>query len=249
MSFILDALRKSDAERQRGAAPGLADVRYATARRRNVWIPLLALVLTLNIGFMAWQWYAGQDQTAPVAAVAPAAPPAPAASAEAPVATPAIRPADTPAEAPAVRALARETVPAEPVTVPEVQSDLPQLAPVAPQAAVPAPTVPVPTAVSAAPLPTPPPPAAAPPATPSKIIADPALPTLEQLLGAGAIELPPLNLDLLVYNESPAVRFVVINGRKYREGVQLTEGPTLERITPENVILTSRGQRFTLDRK
>ena len=142
-----------------------------------------------------------------------------------------------------VRALARETVPAEPVAVPEVQSDLPGLAPVAPQAAVPAPVP-----VSAAP-PTATPQPASPAATPSKIIADPALPTLEQLLGGGAIELPPLNLDLLVYNESPAVRFVVINGRKYREGAQLTEGPTLESITPESVILTSRGQRFTLDRK
>jgi hypothetical protein len=219
-------------------------VRYAASRRRNVWIPLLALVLTLNIGFMAWQWYAGQDQAAPVAAVAPSAPPVPAAPAETPVATPAITPTDIPAAAPAVRALARETVPAEPVVVPEVESDLPGAVPVAQ-----APAVPAPAAVSAAPPPMTPQPAAAPSATPSKIIADPALPTLEQLLGAGAIELPPLNLDLLVYNESPAVRFVVINGRKYREGVQLTEGPTLERITPENVILTSRGQRFTLDRK
>lgn len=233
MSFILDALRKSDAERQRGAAPGLADVRYAASRRRNVWIPLLALVLTLNIGFMAWQWYAGQGKPAPVAAVAPAVAPVPAAAP-----APAPAPVSAPAAAPAVRALARETVPAEPVAVPEVQSDLPGLAPVAPQAAVPAP-VPV---VAA-------PPPATPAATPSKIIADPALPTLEQLLGAGAIELPPLNLDLLVYNESPAVRFVVINGRKYREGAQLTEGPTLESITPESVILTSRGQRFSLDRK
>jgi general secretion pathway protein B len=235
MSFILDALRKSDAERQRGAAPGLADVRYAASRRRNVWIPLLALVLTLNIGFMAWQWYAGQGKPAPVAPVAPAVAPVPAA---APTAAPAAAPVSAPAAAAEVRALARETVPAEPVAVPEVQSDLPGLAPVAPQAAVPAP-VPV---VAA-------PPPATPAATPSKIIADPALPTLEQLLGAGAIELPPLNLDLLVYNESPAVRFVVINGRKYREGAQLTEGPTLESITPESVILTSRGQRYSLDRK
>jgi general secretion pathway protein B len=233
MSFILDALRKSDAERQRGAAPGLADVRYATSRRRNVWIPLLALVLTLNIGFMVWQWYAGQGKPAPVAVVEPAVAPdavAPAAQATAPV--------STPAAAPEVRALARETVPAEPVAVPEVQSDLPGPAPVAQQAAVPA----APPVIAV-------PPVAAPPATPSKIIADPALPTLDQLLGAGVIELPPLNLDLLVYNESAAVRFVVINGRKYREGAQLTEGPTLESITPENVILTSRGQRFSLDRK
>jgi len=41
----------------------------------------------------------------------------------------------------------------------------------------------------------------------------------------------------------------VINGRKYREGAQLTEGPRLESITPEGVVLASQGQRFTLNRK
>jgi general secretion pathway protein B len=92
-------------------------------------------------------------------------------------------------------------------------------------------------------------PAAETPAKPSRIIADPALPTLDQLLGAGTLDLPALNLDLLVYNDSPSVRFAVINGRKYREGAQLTEGPALESITPEGVILASQGQRFMLNRK
>lgn len=225
MSFILDALRKSDAERQRGAAPGLADVRYAAGRsRRNIWIPLLVLVLVANIGFMAWQWNAGRNQPPPVPVAAPLAPALPAA------------PVAAPAAVPEVRALARETAPADPVAPPEVESDLPAVGQVAEEAAVPA------AAIT-------PPKAEEPPATPSRIIADPALPTLDQLLGAGTLDLPALNLDLLVYNDSPSVRFAVINGRKYREGSQLTEGPTLESITPEGVILASRGQRFTLSRK
>jgi general secretion pathway protein B len=226
MSFILDALRKSDAERQRGAAPGLADVRYAAGRsRRNIWIPLLVLVLVANIGFMAWQWNAGRRQAppAPVEAALPTTPPA------APVAAP--------IDIPEVRALARETAAAAPVAPPDVESDLPPASPVREEAAVPA--------AAAAP----PPPAAEPPARPSRIIADPALPSLDQLLGAGLLDLPALNLDLLVYNDSPSVRFVVINGRKYKEGAQLTEGPAVESITPEGVILASRGQRFMLDRK
>jgi general secretion pathway protein B len=226
MSFILDALRKSDAERQRGAAPGLADVRYAAGRsRRNIWIPLLVLVLVANIGFMAWQWNAGrrQEPPAPVEAALPMPPPA------APVAAP--------IDIPEVRALARETAPAAPVAPPEVESDLSPASPVREEPAVPA-------AVAAPPLP-----AAEPPARPSRIIADPALPSLDQLLGAGLLDLPALNLDLLVYNDSPSVRFVVINGRKYREGAQLTEGPAVESITPEGVILASRGQRFMLNRK
>ena len=234
MSFILDALRKSDAERQRGAAPGLADVRYAAGRsRRNIWIPLLVLVLVANIGFMAWQWNAGRNQSppGPVEALSPVAPPLPA-----PPATPASAPESASTALPEVRALARETAPADPVAPPEVESDLPAVGQVVKEATVPA------AAIT-------PPKADEPPATPSRIIADPALPTLDQLLGAGTLDLPALNLDLLVYNESPSVRFAVINGRKYREGGQLTEGPTLESITPEGVILASRGQRFTLSRK
>ena len=225
MSFILDALRKSDAERQRGAAPGLADVRYATHRaRRNIWVPLLAVVLVANIGFMAWLWYGRPGG---------ATPDNPARSAV-PEAAPAI-PAEVSAPAPAVRALAREATPVEPVVAPEVERDMP-----AEPSATQRPEGTAAVALPAAGKPSPP---------ASKIISDPALPTVGQLISAGTLDLPLLNLDLLVYNDTPSVRFVVINGRKYREGATLTEGPTLESITPDGAILASRGQRFTLNRK
>ena len=56
MSFILDALRKSDAERQRAVTPGLSDVRYATRRsKRNIWLPILVAVLAANAVFLAVQ--------------------------------------------------------------------------------------------------------------------------------------------------------------------------------------------------
>jgi general secretion pathway protein B len=227
MSFILDALRKSDAERQRGVAPTLADVRYAASRRqRNIWMPLLVLVLVVNIGFMAWQWKAGRDQPPPASVEAPTAP------------TPSAAPLAAPAVVPEVRALARETAPLAPLAPPEVESDLPARGPATVEAAV-----------AAAAITPPPPPPAEPPAKASRIIPDPALPTLDQLLGAGTLDLPALNLDLLVYNDSPSVRFAVINGRKYREGAQLSEGPAVEGITPEGVILASQGQRFMLNRK
>lgn len=229
MSFILDALRKSDAERQRGAAPGLADVRYATGRdRRSLWIPLLAVVLGANIGFMAWQWYGGSRVVGPVVPVETAAPPA----------APAV-PAARPSPEPAVRALAREAESGQPAMPPEVESDLPDARPATQISPPPAAAA---TGVA-------PPVVAKPPVVPSRIIADPGLPTVEQLIAAGTLSLPLLNLDLLVYNDTPSVRFAVINGRKYREGAQLSEGPTLESITPDGIILASQGQRFTLDRK
>ncbi|MBN8558682.1 MAG: hypothetical protein J0L74_13600 [Burkholderiales bacterium] len=73
MSFILDALRKSDAERQRAVTPGLSDVRYAARQsRRNVWLPILVVVLAANAVFLAVQWL-GRDEVpvAPPTAVAP----------------------------------------------------------------------------------------------------------------------------------------------------------------------------------
>ena len=90
---------------------------------------------------------------------------------------------------------------------------------------------------------------AAPPATPSRILAGNDLPTAEQLMGSGALNIPMLNLDLHVYSEAPAGRFVVINSRKYKEGGQLSEGPTVESITKDGVILSNQGRRFTLSRK
>ncbi len=44
-------------------------------------------------------------------------------------------------------------------------------------------------------------------------------------------------------------RFVFVNMRKYLEGETLKEGPSVERITAEGVILNQRGLRFLLPRQ
>jgi general secretion pathway protein B len=50
MSFILDALKKSEAERQRQNAPGIANVPDASARKSpHKWILLVALLLGINL--------------------------------------------------------------------------------------------------------------------------------------------------------------------------------------------------------
>jgi len=236
MSFILDALRKSDAERQRTATPGLADVRYAVHRsRRNIWIPVLVLVLLANMLFMGLQWYRAPGAAAPPAPTAvPAAAPAPA---PAPAALPMPAPAGAPVPAPAdIRPLAREADAGTAAPGP--------LAVTAPQpAAQPVRTAPAP---APAPAPADAPVAAAPPKPASRIVESSQLPTATDLIAAGTLSSPPLNLDLHVYSAAPGSRFVIINGRKYREGGQLTEGPSVETITAEGVILSSQGRRFVL---
>jgi len=49
-----------------------------------------------------------------------------------------------------------------------------------------------------------------------------------------------------VFSDQPQKSFVLINMRKYREGEKLQEGPQLDEITPEGVILSFSGQRFRL---
>ena len=59
-------------------------------------------------------------------------------------------------------------------------------------------------------------------------------------------QLSPLNLDLHVYGDAPERRFVLINSRRYQTGDWLYEGPLLEAITAEGVVLSFQGQRFRL---
>jgi general secretion pathway protein B len=75
------------------------------------------------------------------------------------------------------------------------------------------------------------------------------LPTISELDLTGANALPDLHLDVHVYAAKPAERFVYINMHKYQEGNTLAEGPVLERIRRDGVVLDYRGRRFLLPRQ
>lgn len=69
MSYILDALRKSEKERQRGAVPDLMtaqDVAGEGPKRRAFWPYFIAGALILNAGVLAW-WLAWHSSKPPVA--------------------------------------------------------------------------------------------------------------------------------------------------------------------------------------
>lgn len=69
MSFILDALRKSEHERQRNRAPGIADMRTPQKQpNRSLWIPLVALLAGLNLALLGVLWFVGSKPDAPSAA-------------------------------------------------------------------------------------------------------------------------------------------------------------------------------------
>lgn len=57
MSFILDALRKSENERQRKQTPDMATVPANSMRKgSSVWVPLVALLVGINLSLIIVMW-------------------------------------------------------------------------------------------------------------------------------------------------------------------------------------------------
>jgi len=74
------------------------------------------------------------------------------------------------------------------------------------------------------------------------------LPTIHELLANGAISLPELHVDVHVYSESSEDRFVFVNMNKHTEGSRLAEGPLVQEITRDGVVLEQNGTTFLLPR-
>ena len=75
MSFILDALKKSETDRQRQAAPALFEVKVAAPRRKfPLWAVGLAVLLGVNVLVLGWLLLRRPgNSAAPLAQAAPAA--------------------------------------------------------------------------------------------------------------------------------------------------------------------------------
>ena len=76
-----------------------------------------------------------------------------------------------------------------------------------------------------------------------------ALPTIHEVRANGTVALPDLHLDIHVFSDIPEDRFVFINMSKVRENSRLAEGPMVEEITPEGVVLEYSGTSFLLPRE
>lgn len=75
------------------------------------------------------------------------------------------------------------------------------------------------------------------------------LPSLTELRANGRLQLPDLHLDIHVYSDLRSERFVFINMNKYKENSSLDEGPVLKEITSDGVILEHNGIAFILPRE
>lgn len=230
MSFILDALKKSELERQRQSVPGLVDSGVARPRSRlPAWAIALALLLAVNLLvllFVLTRSFLASSH-APAAAGKESQviqPPA----AAAPVADKGdFRPLDAPVYAPEVP-VAPSLSAAALIPAPDAAKSVNGGAPVSIKAH------------RRDPLLT---------DEDYKANDEELLPTINEVTLTGAHALPELHLDVHVFATRPAERFVYVNMRKYHEGATLQEGPTIERIRRDGVILSYQGLRFLLPRQ
>ena len=243
MSFILDALKKSENERQRQIGPSLADVPVRrNETERPWWVVAVAALLVINLGVLLVVLMRDRDRADSSPPPAATAAPSTAAPSSALPASrvPASNAPPYTSSSPAVHPLADEASSGVGDLVDPAIAGNPALASAANVPAGPPVVRPVqPPSVS---------PAAAPAAATFDARSAPApevLPTPIDLAASGRA-VPDLHLDIHVYSDKAAERFVLINMRKYTEGQALNEGPAVERITPDGVVLNDRGMRFLL---
>jgi general secretion pathway protein B len=228
MSFILDALKKAEAERQRQTGPTLLEVRVTAPRRRlPLWTLIIAALLGVNI-LLLLIFVLRRPAATPVAS-------APAAAVTAPAPLPVPVPAALTAGAAAT---------ATPTTAPTTTPTTP---PASTPATTPAATLPgaTPSAITAPAM------TGAEPAAGNPADYEPAItaggvrnepPSLAEIGG----NLPDLRLDLHVYATRPADRYALINMHRVREGDVLPEGPRVVAIDRDGVELNYRGTEFML---
>lgn len=254
MSYILDALKRADAERERGAVPGLHARQVttpvpqdATRARNRLWLTIIAAALALGgiaAGLWVWRAPAGGARLAAVA------PPVVRSTVSAPVAQSVLTPIPIaesapalPPAAPALRALVSSPPAVTPAATPVSKPMLP-----VPTAGTPAPTKPKPEHVAkaaqadgiapAAPMPSPSAKASATQAAPV------AVPLLSELSEDIRRQIPPLAITGAVYSENPGQRLLLVNNQVLTQGSLAAPEVNLEEIRAKSSVFSFRGTRF-----
>ena len=230
MSYILDALRRADSERERGSVPGLhtqsvsmPQADDSTPRGARPWAWLVAGSLPLLLGALAW-FLLGR-QTLP----ADRTPLASASAVPAPVALP-TESATPLSPAASSSALA---VPL-PKPVPSVRKPALRPAPGVVNAKGPKASAKVQAAASAA----------ASAASAPALAKDARIYTLNELPDEVRKDLPALQIGGAMYSQTAANRMLIVNGQLFHEGDTLAPGLMLEQIKLRSAVLRLKGYRY-----
>ena len=220
MSFILDALKKSESERQRQAGPALLEMRIIPpSRGLPVWAIVIGAILLVSVGVLGW--LALRSHPVPAPAIAHAALPAstslPNAAAPQSAAPQSVAQAEVSQSAavPQMPARMAEELPSIDAN-PQEDNSADNEPAVAPRAGLQAGG------------------------------ADAAkLRKYSEISGT----VPELRLDLHVYSVNPAERYAFINMHKVHEGDTTPEGAQVQQITRDGVVLDYNGSEFLLGRQ
>jgi general secretion pathway protein B len=265
MSYILDALRKADAQRVRDPARGIhaqavpaAAVVEAGGRKRGQWI--WVCIAALIAAAAAWLWL---DADQPPATVRPTASGVvDAATVPSPMAP--VTPAPMPPAAavlPAAPPVAVVAAP-EPRRPPSRNADRPWQAAAAPAAqagqaaqgsqatptvaapAIAAPSIAAPAASASASASASAAAAAVAPASPQSAAAE-RIYSLRELPPDVQQALPKFTVSGGVYSENVAQRMLIVNGQVFNEGSEIAPGVVLEQIRARVALLKFRGVRIS----
>ncbi len=237
MSYILDALRKADAERDRGNVPGIhaqpsfggtAPAARAATTRPGLWVAIALGVLL--VAALAW-WLGGGGARS----VAELPLPAPVIR-QTPTAAPPVVAGPAPMAAIASAPLSTTQLPAAPVaTLPKTETAR------EPRKAKPATTAPAATATGIASTPS-----LAAAAEPKPTAAAEKIYSVAELPDDIRRQLPNVAVGGSVYSKTPADRILIINGQVLHEGEVIAPDLLLQQIRLKGALLNFKGYRYTI---
>jgi len=223
MSYILEALKKADHERTLGDVPDLETAHWGERRRQRSyrWVWGVVALLVVNGVLLAVLLGRDDDSAVPLQASPPG------------VAKQLPERVVPRADSAAVQPSRNITRPREPVYMPPVvQSPAPVVRQVPASAVTAAPAYDRQPAVSAIP----------PPAAANGVPYWDDLP----LEFRSSLVLP--HIDVHVYDDDPARRFILVDLQKYREDEMLESGAVVEAINEDGIQLNYQGTRFLMER-
>ncbi|MBA2593735.1 MAG: general secretion pathway protein GspB [Pseudomonadota bacterium] len=241
MSFILEALKRVEREREAAGQPRLGAVQRLRTPRRFVWPLVFCIALAVNAGVVWTLWHPAPPTAEGVGP--PMALPTPAAVAGHKAGPKTAETGHRTAKpehqrkSDAVRRRG-ETAASPPSAPPRPRDEKPRTA--APEPIVAAEPSPSEPAAVRGKLP----PADPAPATAVRDI----LPLWMQMPAEWRAAVPDLSINLMAYSQEPSERLVYIKGQRYTEGERVEGKLTIEEITREGVILSYQGRRCLLPR-
>lgn len=227
MSYILDALRKADAQRERDSSRGIHahPTPPGASASNGARAPRLWGAAAVAIGLAGWGvWHFSQDKAVAAAPPVAANPPPATTATPVPATAPVVAESTAPVEPPQVAA---DVVPPPEPRRPELPLQPPRMGGMA----RPVPPMSPPQGARVAPVTAPPIAQAAPP-TPAVTGLPP--------------DAPRVAISGGVYSPSPAQRMLIVNGQVFNEGSEVAAGLTIEKIEPRNAVLKFRGALYTV---